>query len=426
MDPVTAPTTAAPRRWRRSPVLRVARVVIAVVVATAAIIGAVVLAPTIEAAAAQLAGADPVWVLLAVACEAASLVAFSGMHRTLLAAAGVRVRLRDVTLVTVAANALHLTVPGGAALSTAYTFRRRRQWGASAPVTTWSMVAGGVAASLALAAIALGSALVVGGRPTSLPWLVVQVAGVAVVGGGVVVLARRPGFLVGAGSAGLRAVNRLRRRPRETGVDALAEQIAGLQLIELRGRGRLVVGSAALANWVLDVACLAACTRAVGADGMTLSLVLVAYAAATAASSAAFLPGGLGLVDGALLAALVAGGVPSHPALAAVLLYRLISFVGVAAAGWVAWFVVHARGDDSADVDTPGAADGATPPAASRAAHDPEAHAPEPRDPEPRDPEPRDPGPRPSSGAAAVSGPVREARRPHPEREGPSDRRRAG
>ena len=76
---------------------------------------------------------------------------------------------------------------------------------------------------------------------------------------------------------------------------------------------------------------------------MTLALVLLAYAAATAASSAAFLPGGLGLVDGALLAALVAGGVPSHPALAAVLLYRLISFVGVAAAGWVAWFVIHAK-----------------------------------------------------------------------------------
>ena len=69
-----------------------------------------------------------------------------------------------------------------------------------------------------------------------------------------------------------------------------------------------------------------------------------AYAAATAASSLAFLPGGLGLVDGALRAALVAGGVPSHPALAAVLLYRLVSFVGVAAAGWGAWLWVQTRG----------------------------------------------------------------------------------
>jgi putative heme transporter len=144
----------------------------------------------------------------------------------------------------------------------------------------------------------------------------------------------------------------VRHRPRETGVGELAEQIAGLQLIDLRGSGRAVVSTAALANWILDIACLAACCAAVGAEGMTLALVLLAYAAATAASSAAFLPGGLGLVDGALLAALVAGGVPSHPALAAVLLYRLVSFVGVAAAGWVAWFVIHAKETPTATADT--------------------------------------------------------------------------
>jgi hypothetical protein len=84
---------------------------------------------------------------------------------------------------------------------------------------------------------------------------------------------------------------------------------------------------------------------------MTISLVLLAYAAATAASSAAFLPGGIGLVDGALLAALVAGGVPSKPALAAVLLYRLISFIGVAASGWLAWLWLHTHGVDETPLD---------------------------------------------------------------------------
>ena len=343
----TADDAAVPRTRRprvpRATLGRVARLTVGLVVVVAAVIGVVWIAPTLAAAGSQLVGADPLWVLVAVGCEAGALVAFSGLHQRLLSAAGVHVRLREVTLVTLAANALHLTVPGGAALSTAYTFRRRRLWGASAPAVTWTMVAGGVAASLSLAAIALGSALVVGGRPTSLPWLVLQVVGVAVVGGVVVVLSRRPGILVHTATAGLRLVNRVRRRDPATGVDALSAQIEGLQLIELRGRGRIVVGSTALLNWVLDIGCLAACCAAVRADGMTLALVLVAYAAATAASSAAFLPGGLGLVDGALLAALVAGGVPSHPALAAVLLYRLVSFVGVAAVGWTAWLVVHAR-----------------------------------------------------------------------------------
>lgn len=338
-------------RARRFSARRVLRLGTGLVVAAAITVGVVVVLPTVEAAASTLVGADLRWVAAAVGLEAASLIAFAVLHRRLLAAAGVEVRLTDVTLVTLAANALHLTVPGGAALSTAYTYKKRRSWGASGPVTTWTMVAGGVAASLALAAIALGSALVVGGRPTSLPWLVLQVVGVASLGVGLVLVARRPGVLVAAGGWGLRLVNRVRRRPAETGVDALQEQVRGLQLIELRGSGRAVVGSAALLNWVFDIACLAAAVAAVGARGMTLALVLVAYAAATAASSAVFLPGGLGLVDGALLAALVAGGVPSHPALAAVLLYRLISFVGVAAAGWVAWLVVHARSGPEVPAD---------------------------------------------------------------------------
>lgn len=330
---------------------RLLRLATGVLVAAAVTTGVVVVLPTVQAAGTALLGADLLWVAVAVGCEAGALIAFSVLHHRLLVAASVRVSLHEVTLATLAANALHLTVPGGAALSTAYTYKRRRAWGATAPATTWTMVAGGVAASLALAAIAFGSALVAGGRPTSLPWLILQIAGVAALGAGVVLVARRPGLLVTAGTWGLQLLNRVRSRPLDTGVAELAEQIAALQLIELRGRGRAVVGSAALANWVLDIACLAACCAAVGAEGMTLALVLLAYAAATAASSAAFLPGGLGLVDGALLAALVAGGVPSHPALAAVLLYRLVSFVGVAAAGWVAWFVVHARETPSAALD---------------------------------------------------------------------------
>ncbi|PVZ07657.1 lysylphosphatidylglycerol synthase transmembrane domain-containing protein [Actinomycetospora cinnamomea] len=342
-------TTAATGTTRVTPrTRRLLRVVTGVVVAAAVTTGVVVVFPTLEGARAALFDADPGWVLVAVACEAGALLAFSALQHRLLVAAAVRVTLRAVTLATLAANALHLTVPGGPALATAYAFRRRRVWGASTPTATWTMVAGGVAVSLALAAITLGSALTISGRPTSLPWLIVQILGVAALGAGVVFVARRPQVLVGAGSWGLRLVNRVRSRPRESGVAELTEQIAGLQLIELRAGGRVFVGTAALGKWVLDIATLAACCAAVGAEGMTLALVVVAFAAATAASSASFLPGGLGLVDGALLAALVAGGVPSHPALAAVVLYRLISFIGVAAAGWVAWFVVHARETPSA------------------------------------------------------------------------------
>jgi putative heme transporter len=342
------------RTARRVVAKRATRVVLGAVVVAALVVGIVLLLPTIRAAGAALAAADAAWVALAVACEAGSILAFTLLHHRLLRAAAVRVRFRAVLLVTLAANALHLTVPGGAALSTAYTFRKRRAWGASAPVTTWTMVTGGVAASLALAGIAVCSALVVNGRATTPGPQVLQLTGMVAVAALVVVVSRRPALITAIAVTALRLVNRALRRPRETGVEALRTQIEGLALIELTVRGRAVVGLSALGNWVLDIACLAACCVAVGANGMTLSLVLLAYAAATAASSAAFLPGGLGLVDGALLAALVAGGVPSKPALAAVLLYRLISFLGVAAAGWLAWLWVHAHAEhDEALLDEP-------------------------------------------------------------------------
>ena len=54
-----------------------------------------------------------------------------------------------------------------------------------------------------------------------------------------------------------------------------------------------------------------------------------------AAAGVSVLPGGIGLVDTAMVVALVAGGVPAADALSAVLLYRLISLVAVVGAGWV-------------------------------------------------------------------------------------------
>jgi uncharacterized protein (TIRG00374 family) len=94
-------------------------------------------------------------------------------------------------------------------------------------------------------------------------------------------------------------------------------------------------------NWLLDLLCLIAACRAVGASGPTLAVALIAYAGGMAASSLPLLPGGLGVVDGALLLALTHGGLPLADATAAVVLYRLISFVLVAAIGWVFWLVLR-------------------------------------------------------------------------------------
>jgi uncharacterized membrane protein YbhN (UPF0104 family) len=55
------------------------------------------------------------------------------------------------------------------------------------------------------------------------------------------------------------------------------------------------------------------------------------------------LPGGLGVVDAALVLSLVAGGIPAAAALPAVVLYRLVSLVGVVTVGWLVLAVQQLR-----------------------------------------------------------------------------------
>ncbi|MBV8996563.1 MAG: UPF0104 family protein, partial [Pseudonocardiales bacterium] len=92
-----------------------------------------------------------------------------------------------------------------------------------------------------------------------------------------------------------------------------------------------------------DAGCLAACAAALSVHGLTLPLLLVAYTAGMATSGLSLIPGGIGVVEPALILALVAGGVPAAAAMPAVVLYRLISLVGVVAAGWIVFAVQQWR-----------------------------------------------------------------------------------
>ena len=82
--------------------------------------------------------------------------------------------------------------------------------------------------------------------------------------------------------------------------------------------------AAALANWLFDVVCLLAVARACDAEVGTLSLV-GAYLAIQFVRQVPLTPGGVGLVEAALLAALVAGGATGAAGAAVVLTYRLLS-----------------------------------------------------------------------------------------------------
>ena len=61
------------------------------------------------------------------------------------------------------------------------------------------------------------------------------------------------------------------------------------------------------------------------------------YGAGQLAANLPITPGGLGVVEGSLMIALVAYGGGQVSTVAAVLLYRIVSFWGFLPVGWLAW-----------------------------------------------------------------------------------------
>jgi uncharacterized protein (TIRG00374 family) len=298
-------------------------------------------APTLTGAVAALGGAQPWWIAAAVLAEVASMDLFARLRRRLLAAAGVRVGMRDALAGVYVAGAVHLTVPGGAAVSTAYAYRWMRDQGAGAAAVTWTLAAGGVISTSALAPLAVAGSLLVGGTSNLLMLVLDAVLVVALVVG-VRRLRRRPDLALVAGLRLLTWRNKLLRRPPAQGKEALERVVSQLRLVRPGVRDWTAAVAYGVGNWLFDIACLAASTAALGVDGVTLPLLLAAYTAGMAASGISVLPGGIGVVDTAMVLALVAGGIPAAAALPAVLLYRLISLAGVATAGWLI-AVVRAR-----------------------------------------------------------------------------------
>lgn len=322
---------------------RGARVLIGLLVIALLTVEAVLLAPHLGGAGAALAHVNWTLVVLAIIAEAGSLVAFAAMHRQMLRGGGLRVPLRRIAAVLLAGNALSATLPAGSALASGYGFTRMRRFGASAPLAAWTVVITGLVSGATLAGLGLAAALLVGaGSKGSIAGLVA--AGSALTMAiGMRVAAQHPERVSALGQRLLRGVNRLRGREHSAGGQRVRAFVAQLVVIRPRAADWLAaVGFAAL-NWAADVTCLVLACHAAGISDLSPRTVLVAYAADAAAGLFQLLPGGIGIVDGALILALVSGGVPTESATAGVAVYRLITLVLVAAAGWLMWFVLRSR-----------------------------------------------------------------------------------
>jgi uncharacterized membrane protein YbhN (UPF0104 family) len=238
------------------------------------------------------------------------------------------------------ANSLHASLPGGIAFSTGYTYRWMRGQGVSGLAATWCLAASGLVSTGTLVSIGVFGSVLAGGQAGWLQ-LAVAVGGIVVISTTVRHVAAHPRSAATTGRWVLARVNRIRRKPPGSGADRLTALLTQLRSVRPRGRDWTAATGYSLLNWAFDAGCLAACATAVHVTGLTLPLLLVAYTAGMATAGLSPLPGGLGVVDAALVLTLVAGGIPAAAALSAVVLYRSISLVGTVAAGWVVCGAQH-------------------------------------------------------------------------------------
>jgi uncharacterized protein (TIRG00374 family) len=284
------------------------------------------------------------WVLMAVGAELASYVSYASLQRRLLAVGKVRVPMVPMTGISLAANAIQNSLPGGIVFYAAYLFRQYRRYGADEVLSGWTLVAVNALSFVTLSALAaVGLALALGAG--SALDLVEVILGILVVAAVLVLLWAERHRLVPHLARVVRLYQRFAHRPSPS---LPADQVIDRWLARVGaitpGKTDWVWATAlSLGNWVADCACLTISFLAVGA-GVPWRGLLLAYGAGQLAAILPITPGGLGVVEGSLTIALVTFGGAQDSTVAAVLLYRLISFWLLLPVGWGSWAAMALAG----------------------------------------------------------------------------------
>ncbi|GAA0581476.1 YbhN family protein [Paractinoplanes ferrugineus] len=292
---------------------------------------------SLAGAVGHLRAPHPGWLTIAVLAEIASMGAYARMQRRLLLSAGINRPITDHLALAYAAHSLSVTLPGGPAFSTRFNYQQMIRFGATPAIASWCIALSGILSATALAAVTTAGALAAGGATH---WRHLAALGVATVllVLGIRQVIHRPALV----SVPVTWLNRLRRRPAADGGDRVRSFVEQLRSARLHPGHGMAAAVFAVLNWVFDAVCLWLCCRAIG-DHVNLAPVLLAFCAAMAAGTITIIPGGLGIIDSALVLGLLAGGVPTSAAIAAVVLYRLISFGFIIGLGWISWLVMRRR-----------------------------------------------------------------------------------
>lgn len=283
-----------------------------------------------------LAGLDPLFIVAALVCEVAALLAYAQISRALLPAS-TRPTLWRMFRVVLSSLAVNHVVPGGAAAGGVLQYRLLTQAGTEPSRATFVMATQSLGSAIVLNAL-LWVGLVVSIPATGFQPLYATAAGVGAVL--LIVAATAIGLLTKGRDRTRRMVARIANRTPRLDAAKLTAAVdrAGAQLTALGSERRLAwkaVGWATL-NWLLDAAVLWLFLAAFGHQTSVPGL-LVAYGLANVLAAIPLSPGGLGVIETTLIVTLVGFGVPRAVAGLGVASYRLVQFWLPIPAGAAAW-----------------------------------------------------------------------------------------
>ena len=262
-------------------------------------------------------------------------------HVTMQSASVPDVSFGRVAMATEAYVGASNSMIGGAGIGTGVRAAMLRSWGVAPTDIAVSVVATGLAPSFAMWGIALAHTLPIAvlGHANKVHSITVAASVIALVGPGLFwwLALRSPEVLawvarmLGTGRALLLAVLPECRLTRsaiarldlpETIEDM---RLAGRSLAQRRG---VVIIVAAVGGQLMLALLLLGCVRALGPTGSAIDAIAVlrAFALLRVLSSFVPVPGGIGVIDLGLLGVLVSGGVSRPTAVAAIGLYRALTF----------------------------------------------------------------------------------------------------
>jgi uncharacterized protein (TIRG00374 family) len=304
------------------------------------VLGIAVLALGVHLVIPQLAGLEATgeqlargrwWLVLAiVALEAASLWCYGELTLTSLRRLGERAPRSVVQRGVVVGLSLGRTLPAGNAAAYGVIVAALRRSGVDGVLGAMALATSAVLSSVVLAALLPIGVVVnlttgrIGGIATSAILVAIVIL---VVGGLTPVAVRRPDVVAERVGRGARWVARgpLRHRIDPDRVYRLVHGgLDGVRQLSGDRRGLLACTGWAAANWLLDVGVVVVLALTIG-RGTPLAGILLAYIIAQLAAAVPITPGGVGIVESAMIGALIAAGAPAAAATTTVLGWRLVS-----------------------------------------------------------------------------------------------------